>query len=400
VANGGTVEIDVVSNDTDADGDTLTIDSVIPGANGTAAITAGGVTYTHDGSATTSDSFTYTVSDGNGGTATGTVTLTIEAAPYAVFVTKWGTYGRGDMQLKWPLSVAVAPDGSVYVADYNNHRIQKFKSAGDGMVLDHTWGKKNAAGQGVSGNGNEEFNRPWDVAVAPDGSFYVADVFNHRIQVFNSGGDWVENWGKQNAAGTPTWGSGNKQFRKPKGVAVAPDGSVYVADTNSHRIQVFNSGGDWVENWGKKNAAGQGVSGNGNEEFNAPLRVAVAPDGSVYVADTNNHRIQVFNSGGDWVENWGKQNAAGNGVLGSGDKQFNKPAGVAVAPDGSVYVADFENNRIQKFDSDGNFLFKWGEQGQGEGEFEGPRGVAVAPDGSFYVADQKNDRIQKFSVGP
>jgi hypothetical protein len=76
-ANAGTVEISVLANDSDADGNALTIDSVTQGNNGTAAITSGGVTYTHDGSATTSDTFTYTVSDGNGGTDTGTVTITI-----------------------------------------------------------------------------------------------------------------------------------------------------------------------------------------------------------------------------------------------------------------------------------------------------------------------------------
>ena len=79
-ANGGTVEIDVASNDTDANRHTLTVDSVTQGTNGTVEVTAGGVTYTHDGSATTSDTFTYAVSDGNGGTATGTVTVTIAAS--------------------------------------------------------------------------------------------------------------------------------------------------------------------------------------------------------------------------------------------------------------------------------------------------------------------------------
>ena len=80
VDTGASVEIDVLANDSDADGDTLTIASVTQGSNGTVAITSGGVTYTHDGSGITADSFTYAASDGNGGTATGTVSITIEAA--------------------------------------------------------------------------------------------------------------------------------------------------------------------------------------------------------------------------------------------------------------------------------------------------------------------------------
>ena len=85
---------------------------------------------------------------------------------------------------------------------------------------------------------------------------------------------------------------------------------------------------------------------------------------------------------------------------GSGDGQFISPNAVAVASDGSVYVADSDNQRIQKFTSEGVFVSKWGTEGRGDGQFYMPRGVAVAADGSVYVADTWNHRIQKFSVGP
>jgi hypothetical protein len=134
-----------------------------------------------------------------------------------------------------------------------------------------------------------------------------------------------------------------------------------------------------------------GTEGTGGGQFYNPQDVALAPNGSVYVADTDNHRIQKFTSEGVFVSLWGTE--------GTSDGQFNGPWGIAVAPDGSVYVTDNNNHRIQKFTSGGRFVSKWGEFGTGDGRFNYPIGIAVASNGSVYVADIANHRIQKFSVG-
>jgi hypothetical protein len=116
----------------------------------------------------------------------------------------------------------------------------------------------------------------------------------------------------------------------------------------------------------------------------------VAPDGSVYVLDSGNDRIQKFTAGGQFAAKWGS--------YGSDDGQFAYPAGIAVAPDGSVYVVDWGNDRIQRFTADGQFVNKWGSYGSDSGQFAYPADVAVAPDGSVYVLDSDNNRIQKFTA--
>jgi len=287
------------------------------------------------------------------------------------FVTKWGTEGSGDGQLNRPVGVAVAPDGSVYVADTVNNRIQKFTASGAFVTK---WG--------TEGSGDSQFKYPFGVAVAPDGSVYVADKSNHRIQKFTASGAFVTKWGR--------FGSGDVQFRSPAAVAVAPDGSVYVADSGNCRIQKFTASGAFVTKRGTP-GSGDGQLGFVQDQikFSDPSGVAVAPDGSVYVADYSNHRIQKFTASGAFLTKWGR--------FGSGDGQFDMPRRVAVAPDGSVYVADSGNDRIQKFTASGAFVTKWGTQGSGDGQFpewfKGSRtaggicGVAVAPDGSVYVTD-------------
>ena len=134
-----------------------------------------------------------------------------------------------------------------------------------------------------------------------------------------------------------------------------------------------------------------GSSGSGDGQFSTPEGVAVDSSDNVYVADYSNNRIQKFSSDGTFITKWG--------AYGSGDGQFY-PHSVAVDSSGNVYVADSDGiniNRIQKFSSTGTFITKWGSSGSGDGQFYTPGGLAIDSSGNVFVADWGNNRIQKFS---
>ncbi|MDP3645512.1 MAG: peptidoglycan-binding protein [bacterium] len=182
-----------------------------------------------------------------------------------------------------------------------------------------------------------------------------------------------------------TLGSGDGQVNIPRGIAVDAQGYVYVADTANHRIQKFDSNGTFLTKWGTQGLLPNSLDG----QFYGPVDVAVDVQGSVYVVDNANNRIQKFNSNGTFLAKWGSQ--------GNGNSQFSSPSGIGLDSSGNVYVADYGNNRIQKFDSNGTFISKWGTQGSGNGQFDGPMDIAVDAQGNSYVADYTfNNRIEKF----
>ncbi|MCI0730793.1 MAG: hypothetical protein L0332_29275, partial [Chloroflexi bacterium] len=104
-----------------------------------------------------------------------------------------------------------------------------------------------------------------------------------------------------------------------------------------------------------------------------------------------NHRIQKFDSDGNYLAQWGS--------LGTGNGEFDAPSGVAVDAAGNIYVAEQYNHRVQKFDSGGNYLTQWGSPGSEDGQFNYPWGLALDAPGNVYVADTFNYRIQKFDSG-
>ena len=311
-----------------------------------------------------------------------------------------------------PNNVAVGADGSLYIADGGTHRIRRVGP--DGIITTVAGnGVKDIYGQsGFSGDGGPataaQLNSPYGVAVGPDGSLYIADGQNHRIRRVGPDGIITTVAG----SGMPSFsGDGGPataaRLYTPFGVAVGPDGSLYIADTNNNRIR--RVGPDGIITTVAGYIIYAGFSGDGGPataaQLSSPRGLTVGPDGSLYIADTNNSCIRRVAPDGIITT------VAGTGVFGfSGDggsatvAQLSGPQGIALGPDGSLYIADSQRPRIRLVAPDGtiNTIAGDGVAGfSGDGgptaaaKLAFPTGVAVGPDGSLYIADQSNNRVRR-----
>ncbi|XP_055310213.1 RING finger protein nhl-1 isoform X7 [Sitodiplosis mosellana] len=271
--------------------------------------------------------------------------------------------GRGSEPgcFTWPRGIAVGPDNSIVVADSSNHRVQVFDS--NGIFVKEF---------GQYGNGEGEFDCLAGVAVNRIGQYIIADRYNHRIQVLDPQGRFLRSFGTQGIA--------DGKFNYPWGVTTDALGFIYVCDKENHRVQVFQSDGTFVGKFGTC----------GKEEGNLehPHYIAVSNTNRVIVSDSNNHRIQVFDVNGRVLSTFGNE--------GSEEGQFKFPRGVAVDDQGYICVADSGNNRIQIFHPDGSFLRAFGSWGSGDAEFKGLEGVAIMSNGNILVCDRENHRVQVF----
>lgn len=183
-------------------------------------------------------------------------------------------------------------------------------------------------------------------------------------------------------------GAGEGSLSSPRNVAIGPDGLVYVADSGNHRIQVFDGDGQFVRGWGS--------SGTAPGQFNEPWGLEV-DDSFVYVADTWNHRIQKFTLDGALVGVFGASGSPSADDPNGGLGLFFGPRDIAMLSDGSLLITDTGNHRLQVMSADGTFMRVVGGFGNQLGQFNEPVGLAVGPDGSVFVADTWNHRIQRLS---
>ena len=283
--------------------------------------------------------------------------------------------------LNAPRAIATGLDDDLYVADSRNNRILHIAS--DGTLLNE-WGTKADIFSQEAPTGT--FSEPWGVAVGPDGSVYVTDTWNHRIQKFTADGKPIMSWGQYGqptidnpASASSLWG--------PRGIAVDARGHILVADTGNKRIVIFDKDGNYITEFG--------TGGFDPGQFDEPVGVAVAASGTVYVTDTWNQRVQAFvpSETGDFYVPTIQWDISGW----YGQSLENKPF-IAVDANENVFVTDPEGYRVLEFTSASQFVRAWGAFGSGPEEIGLASGVTVDRQGFVWVTDAGNNRILRYTL--
>jgi tripartite motif-containing protein 71 len=222
---------------------------------------------------------------------------------------------------------------------------------------------------GGRGTGNGLFERAWGIAVGPDGKVYVSDRDTHRIQYFTPDGSFLGKWG--------IFGRENGKLIRPCGITVGPDGTVYVADEGNERVQRFTATGSFLGNWGR--------IGFGPGEFYYPHDVAFsATKNRVYVVDGSTRQdVQYFTPTGSFLGRW--------------KLPFEYPRYITVSPAGPVYLTDTAGHHVWSYSGSGSLLGSWGSEGWGQGQFDRPRGLSVSVTGSRLYVTGRLGRVQYFN---
>lgn len=273
-----------------------------------------------------------------------------------VLVKKWGEFGDRPGQFKFPTMIAADHHSDIYVVDQHNHRIQKFDSLGNFISM---WGS--------FGNGPGQFNYPYGIAVDSRNNVYVSDMNNNRVQKFSPEGAFLAMVG--------SYGTEDSQFKYPYGLAVDDKDVLYVIDAFNYQIKKFDSNLRFLSKWGSPELIGI--------KLYMPHEMAATRSGNIILSDRQNHRLSIFTPDGKLVERFGEY-GEGNEVKGG---EFSEPHGIAANEKGEILVCDRYNFRIQKFSSQKQFQTQWATSAVFEDSQYFPMGIAVTPGGRVFVTD-------------
>jgi ABC-type Fe3+ transport system permease subunit/DNA-binding beta-propeller fold protein YncE len=309
-----------------------------------------------------------------------------------------GTRGVGIGQLNKPRSLAVGRQDNLYVVDMTG-RVQKFTPYGQFMLF---WQMPQT-----------DLGKPKGMGRDREGNIIVVEPHYQRINFFSTEGKLLAQFGEK--------GTNAGQLIMPRAVAVNSKGEIFVSEYGQvERIQKFAplpvlnpsprrdavpgvpnliQGGDSAPAGSKSELVGRprlisvfGHVGNGPGEFNRPEGLCIDAQDRLYVADSCNHRIQVFSSDGKFLRAYGRP--------GKGKGEFSYPYDICVDAAGRQYVCEFGNSRIQVFDANDQPLEIIGGPGADPGQFANPWSIALDSGGNLYVADSQNHRVQKLVRRP
>lgn len=287
---------------------------------------------------------------------------TVQAEEEYEFVLEWGSRGSGEGEFADILDVAVDAKGFVYVADYNNKRIQKFDGNGNFKLQ---WMVEN-----YESRFDVDFCGPKFLTIDSAGNVYVAHDCR-SLHKYDADGNFITSWHTE-------------EYDHMKGIDLDSSDNVYaiIQVVNENQINKYDSFGSLLKQFIFAESSGDG-------ELQVPWDLAVNSQGNFYVTDTGNGRIQKFDANSTFITKWGSP--------GTGEGEFQGINFITLDTGGNVYVSERAGARVQKFNADGDFITTWGKKSPTtQGRLSQPEGLAVDAEGNVYVADA-SDRIQKFS---
>lgn len=267
-----------------------------------------------------------------------------------------GELGVRDGSFLHPRAVAIAADGAFFVADKSG-RIQRFAADGD---FEASWDMPEFAS-----------GKPVGISIHPDGRVFVADTHYHRVCVMDRDGRVLDMFGRE--------GTGDGEFLLPTDVAFDTHGNIYVAEYQGNdRISKWSPEFEFIEILGAEPIK--------EKPLRRPAGIVIDADQTLWIADSCNHRIVRMSLSGLVVDTFGE--------FGDGPGQLRYPYDIDLAPDGGVVVCEYEGNRLQWFNKQGQSTRIWGRAGRAPGELFAPFGAAYGPNGRIYVVDYLNHRVQ------
>jgi RHS repeat-associated protein len=301
-----------------------------------------------------------------------------------------------------PSGEAIDAHGNLWVADAAWGRLAEYSPSGTFIKAYGSWGA-----------GVDQFETPRGVAINPTTkNIYIGDEDSSRVVELNEKGEFVKAFGFGVSNGesklqtcttsckTGIAGAAAGQFSEPQGIAIDSSGNLWITDYANNRVDEYTEKGEFIAALGFGVSSGEsklqictttckaGLVGSSPGEFWGPNFIAIS-GGYVYVTDYANDRVEKFNTSKEYVTEFGSK--------GHGNAEFVTPSGITAGPGGNLYVADYGNNRVQELTPSGGYVAQFGTEGAGEDEMKGPESVAISTTEDMYVTDKGDKRVDEWS---